>query len=139
MPKIRGVPLITVSARTGYGLDQLFKAISKIHQVWNRRVPTAKLNQWLLSMVESHPPPAPNGRRIKLRYMTQTKMRPPEFVVMCSNTKKIPESYKRYLINGLRRDFKFPGTPIRLELRNQSSQNPYETRKQKTTRLRKHS
>ncbi|MEM7724526.1 MAG: ribosome biogenesis GTPase Der, partial [Pseudomonadota bacterium] len=117
----------------------LHDAILKAHDVWNRRVPTARLNQWLTAMVEAHPPPAPSGRRIKLRYMTQAKTRPPGFVVMCSNPEKLSESYSRYLINGLRDDFDMPGTPIRLHMRSQADQNPYKDRKKSTpSRLTKH-
>ncbi|MFT6451932.1 MAG: GTP-binding protein [Halocynthiibacter sp.] len=139
LPQLRGAPLIAVSAKTGKGLDKLAEAILKAHDVWNRRIPTARLNQWLISMVEAHPPPAPAGRRIKLRYMTQAKTRPPGFIVMCSYPDKMPESYKRYLVNGLREDFDMPGTPIRLTFRGQSDQNPYKNRTKSTpSRLRKH-
>ena len=120
LPQLRGTPLVTVSALTGRGLDALRDAIRAAHGVWNRRVPTARLNEWLAGMVAAHPPPAPGGRRIKLRYMTQAKTRPPGFVVMCSNPDALPESYSRYLVNGLREDFDMPGVPIRLHLRAQS-------------------
>ncbi|NNF72582.1 MAG: GTP-binding protein, partial [Rhodobacteraceae bacterium] len=139
LPQLRGAPMVTVSAKTGRGLDRLRIAVEKAHEVWNRRVSTARLNRWLAGMVEAHPPPAPAGRRIKLRYMTQAKMRPPGFVVMCSNPDKLPESYSRYLINGLREDFDMPGTPIRLYMRSQADANPYKDRKKSTpSRLRKH-
>jgi len=139
LPQLRGVRLVTVSAKTGRGLDRLQESILMAHDVWNRRVKTAKLNQWLGAMVEAHPPPAPGGRRIKLRYMTQAKTRPPGFVVMCSNPKDISESYSRYLINGLRKDFDMPGTPIRLWMRSQADQNPYKGKTKSTpSRLRKH-
>jgi GTP-binding protein len=139
LPQLRGAPLVTVSALTGRGLDRLHAAILKAHTVWNRRITTAKLNQWLGAMTEAHPPPAPGGRRIKMRYMTQVKTRPPGFVVMCSHPDEVPESYKRYLINGLRSDFDMPGTPIRLTLRGQGDKNPYKDRKFNTpSRLRKH-
>lgn len=131
LPQLRGAPLITVSARTGRGLDRLHEAIISAHDTWNRRVPTAALNRWLLGMVEAHPPPAPQGRRIKLRYMTQAKTRPPGFVVMCSHPDKITESYKRYLVNGLRTDFDMPGTPIRLFMRGQGDANPYKGKRDK--------
>lgn len=121
LPQLRGAPLITVSAKTGRGLERLRAAILRAHDVWNRRVPTAALNRWLTAMLEQHPPPAPQGRRIKLRYMTQAKTRPPGFVVMCSHPDKMPESYTRYLVNGLRQDFDMPGTPIRLTLRGQGT------------------
>jgi GTP-binding protein len=139
LPQLRGAPLVTVSARTGKGLDRLHGAIMKAHEVWNSRVSTAMLNRWLQGMVEAHPPPAPNGRRIKLRYMTQAKTRPPGFVVMCSNPDKLSESYSRYLVNGLRQDFDMPGTPIRLTMRSQADKNPYKNKKKKEpSRLKKH-
>ncbi|QEW20129.1 GTP-binding protein EngA [Marinibacterium anthonyi] len=139
LPQLRGAPLVTLSARTGRGIDRLHAAINKAYEVWNRRVPTAQLNRWLGAMVEAHPPPAPQGKRIKLRYMTQAKTRPPGFVVMCSHPEKMPESYTRYLVNGLRVDFDMPGTPIRLTLRSQASKNPYKGRKTPgPSRLRKH-
>ncbi|MEO0991470.1 MAG: ribosome biogenesis GTPase Der [Pseudomonadota bacterium] len=139
LPQLRGAPLITISAKTGKGLEALAQAVQKAHEVWNRRVPTAKLNQWLADMTAAHPPPAPGGKRIKLRYATQAKTRPPGFIVMCSHPEKMPASYTRYLINGLRDDFDMPGTPIRLTLRSQAEQNPYKNRKKSTpSRLRKH-
>ncbi|WP_368187547.1 ribosome biogenesis GTPase Der [Aestuariibius sp. HNIBRBA575] len=139
LPQLRGAPLVTVSAKTGRGLDRLHDAIMRAHEVWNRRVSTARLNQWLAAMITAHPPPAPGGRRIRLRYMTQVKTRPPAFVVMCSLPEKLPESYSRYLINGLREDFDMPGTPIRLTMRSQADQNPYKNKKKSTpSRLRKH-
>ncbi len=139
LPQLRGAPLITVSAKTGRGLDRLHDAIVKAHDVWNRRVPTARLNTWLGAMTEAHPPPAPGGRRIKLRYMTQVKTRPPGFVAMCSHPDLMPESYKRYLVNGLRDHFDMPGTPIRITLRGQGDKNPFKDQKFHTpSRLRKH-
>ena len=139
LPQLRGAPLVTVSARTGRGLDRLHAAIVKAHQTWNRRVGTGQLNRWLTGMLEAHPPPAPQGRRIKLRYMTQAKTRPPGFVVMCSHPDKMPDSYRRYLVNGLREGFDMPGTPIRLTLRGQGAANPFKDRKKSTpSRLNKH-
>ncbi len=139
LPQLRGAPLVTVSAKTGRGLDRLQEAILRAHAVWNRRITTAQLNRWLTGMLEQHPPPAPGGRRIKMRYMTQVKTRPPGFVVMCSHPDKLPESYSRYLVNGLRIDFDMPGTPIRLTFRSQSDKNPYKGRTKSTpSRLRKH-
>ncbi|MBB94521.1 MAG: ribosome biogenesis GTPase Der [Rhodobacteraceae bacterium] len=139
LPQLRGAPLVTLSAKTGRGLDRLNAAILKAYDVWNRRVTTAQLNRWLGAMIEAHPPPAPQGKRIKLRYMTQAKTRPPGFVVMCSHPDKMPESYNRYLINGLREDFDMPGTPIRLTLRSQADKNPYKGRKKAgPSKLRKH-
>jgi GTPase len=139
LPQLRGAPLITVSAKTGRGLDRLHDAILRAYDIWNRRVPTAALNRWLTGMLEQHPPPAPQGKRIKLRYMTQAKTRPPGFVVMCSHPDKMPDSYSRYLVNGLRQDFDMPGTPIRLTLRGQGDKNPYKGRKKAPpSKLRKH-
>jgi len=139
LPQLRGAPMVIFSAKTGKGLDRLHAAIVKAHDVWNRRVSTARLNTWLGAMVEAHPPPAPGGRRIKLRYMTQVKTRPPGFIVMCSNPDGMPESYKRYLVNGLREHFDMPGTPIRLTMRSQGEKNPFKGRHYSTpSRLRKH-
>ncbi|APZ54225.1 ribosome biogenesis GTPase Der [Salipiger abyssi] len=139
LPQLRGAPLVTVSARTGRGLDRLHAAVIKAWEVWNRRIPTGQLNRWLEGMISSHPPPAPQGRRIKLRYMTQAKTRPPGFVVMCSHPDKIPESYTRYLVNGLREGFDMPGTPIRLYMRGQGDKNPYKGRREKNAgALKKH-
>ncbi|MEL7106220.1 MAG: ribosome biogenesis GTPase Der [Pseudomonadota bacterium] len=139
LPQLRGAPLVTVSAKTGRGLDRLRGAVLKAHEVWNRRVTTAELNRWLEGMLEAHPPPALGGRRIKLRYATQAKTRPPGFVVMASYPDKVPESYARYLVNGLRQDFDMPGTPIRLHFKGQGDKNPYKNKTKSTpSRLRKH-
>ena len=131
LPQLKGAPLVTVSARTGKGLDRLHNAIVKAHEVWNRRISTGRLNQWLGAMTEAHPPPAPGGRRIRLRYMTQIKTRPPAFVVMATHIDKLPDAYSRYLINGLRQDFDMPGTPIRLNFRDQGLKNPYRAKANK--------
>ncbi|EPX87199.1 hypothetical protein ruthe_00596 [Rubellimicrobium thermophilum DSM 16684] len=102
-------------------------------------MPTARLNRWLQGMTEAHPPPAPQGRRIRMRYMTQVKARPPAFVVMTSHPEDVPDSYVRYLIGGLREAFDLPGTPIRLILRDSGQKNPYAGRKPpKVTALTKH-
>jgi len=139
LPQLRGAQLVTISSKTGRGLDRLREAVAKAYDIWNRRVPTAALNRWLTGMVEAHPPPAPSGRRIKLRYATQAKTRPPGFAVMCSNSEKMTDAYKRYLINGLRADFDMPGTPIRLHFRSRPEKNPYKGKKKSTpSRLRKH-
>jgi GTP-binding protein len=139
LPQLRGAPLVTVSAKTGKGLDRLHAAVLRAHEVWNRRVTTAKLNQWLGAMIEAHPPPAPGGKRIRLRYMTQAKTRPPGFVIMCSNPDELPAAYTRYLVNGLREAFDMPGTPIRVFLRSQGDKNPYKGRKKAApSKLRKH-
>jgi GTPase len=139
LPQLRGAPMVTVSAKTGRGLDRLHDAIRRAHDMWNKRIPTARLNSWLGAMTEAHPPPAPGGHRIKLRYMTQVKTRPPGFIVMCSHPDLMPESYKRYLVNGLREHFDMPGTPIRITMRGQGDKNPFKDRKFHTpSRLRKH-
>lgn len=129
LPQLRGAPMVMVSAKTGKGIDRLHTAIMSAYEVWNTRISTARLNRWLAVQVESHPPPAPAGRRIKLRYMTQVKTRPPTFVVKCSIPDALPTAYTRYLVNGLRRDFDMPGTPIRLHLR--ASENPFEHKAKK--------
>ena len=139
LPQLRGAPMITVSGKTGRGLDRLHDAILKAHEVWNKRIPTNRLNTWLGAMTESHPPPAPGGKRIKLRYMTQVKQRPPGFIVMCSHPDDLADSYRRYLVNGLREHFEMPGTPIRLTFRSQADKNPFRNPKFHTpSRLRKH-
>ena len=139
LPQLKGAPLVTISAKTGRGILQLHEAIIRAYKVWNSRISTAQLNQWLSAMLISHPPPAPNGRRIKMRYITQPKTRPPGFVVMCSNPDKVPKSYSRYLVNGLREDFNMPGTPIRMTLRSQAEKNPYKNKKKPSqSRLKKH-
>ena len=137
LPQLRGAPMVTVAALTGRGLDRLQEAILKAYSVWNTRISTARLNRWLGVQVADHPPPAPGGRRIRLRYMTQVKTRPPTFVLFASHPDAVPEDYRRFLVNGLRRDFDMPGTPIRLYLR--AGENPYAgRRKPNVTALDKH-
>ena len=139
LPELRGAPLVTVSAKNGRGIDRLNSEIMKAHKIWNKRIATSPLNIWLSEMIAAHPPPAPNGKRIKLRYITQAKSRPPGFVVMCSNPSKLPTSYSRYLVNGLREAFDLPGTPIRLTMRSQADQNPFKNRKKsQPSKLKKH-
>ena len=123
LPQLRGAPLVALSGMTGRGVDRLRDAILSAHVAWNRRATTAQLNRWLMGQVERHPPPAPGGRRIRLRYMTQAKTRPPTFVVFASRPSDLPESYTRYLVNGLRDDFDMAGTPIRLIVK--ATENPY--------------
>lgn len=129
MPQLSGAPLVTVSSLTGRGLDRLREAVLKMHGVWNERVTTARLNQWLAAKTAAHPPPAPSGRRIRLRYMTQIKSRPPSFIVSCSKPEDLPESYSRFLVNGLRQDFGLQGVPIRLSMR--KNENPYADKKKR--------
>ncbi len=129
LPQLKGTPLVTLSALTGRSLDKLAEAIGQVHEVWNRRITTAKLNDWLGHVTEAHPPPAPGGQRIKLRYITQVSARPPSFVLMCSKPEDLPDSYRRYLVNALRQDFDLPGVPIRLTLR--KPDNPYADKKKR--------
>jgi GTP-binding protein len=124
MPQVRGVPTITLSALAGRGIKRLMDAVLEAHKTWNRRISTHKLNQWLEDVIAHHPPPAvQGGRRIKIRYMTQAKSRPPTFIIFASKPDELPEAYSRYLINGLRETFKLPGVPIRLFVR--GGKNPY--------------
>ena len=123
LPQTRGVPVVTLSALQGQNLDRLLDAVFEAYEVWNRRLPTAALNRWLEAVTEAHPPPAVAGRRIRLKFMTQAKSRPPTFMIACSRPKDLPGAYLRYLVNSLRDDFDLPGTPIRLNLR--KGKNPY--------------
>jgi GTP-binding protein len=125
LPQMRGVPMVTMSALDGRGVARLRDAVMDAHRVWNIRIPTARLNRWLADTVSRHPPPAPGGRRIRLRYMTQAKARPPTFIVFTSRPEDLPEAYSRYLVNGLRQEFGLNGTPIRLLWR--KGDNPYAT------------
>jgi GTP-binding protein len=127
LAQVRGVPIVTVSALRRQNLDRLMQAVISAYGLWNKRISTAALNRWLAEMLERHPPPAPAGRRIKLRYMTQSNARPPTFVIFCSNAKGLPQSYTRYLVNGLRESFGFRGTPIKVVLK--QTKNPYAGRK----------
>jgi GTP-binding protein len=129
LPQVKGVPVVALSATSGEGLDRLMAAVMDAHAVWNRRVPTAALNRFLSQALEAHPPPAIAGRRIRLDYMTQPKSRPPTFVLFSSRASSLPETYRRYLVNGLREAFALPGTPIRLVLR--AKANPYAGRKRR--------
>src|SRR3984957_20595850 len=123
LAQIRGIPVVTFSALTGAGLDRLLPAVRRAHEVWNTRLATATLNRWFEQALARHPPPLVSGRRLKLRYITQAKARPPTFVVFGTRAERLPEDYQRYLVNGLREAFELPGTPIRLQLR--GTKNPY--------------
>ena len=123
LAQLKGVPLLAVSAMTGKGLDQMMAAAFEVREAWSRRVPTAALNRWFDQAMEANPPPAPGGRRIKLRYVTQIKTRPPSFVVFGSRLDDLPTSYERYLVNSIRQDLGFGAVPVRLTLR--SSKNPF--------------
>ncbi len=121
--QVRGVPLLTLSAATGRGLDTLMKVAFETRAAWSRRVSTGRLNRWFERALEANPPPAPGGRRIKLRYATQIKSRPPSFVIFGTRVDELPESYRRYLVNGLRRELEFGAVPIRLTFR--APKNPF--------------
>ena len=123
LSQVKGVPLITVSAMTGRGIDQLLAAAFETREAWSRRVPTGELNRWFERAIEANPPPAPGGKRIKMRYVTQVKTRPPSFVIFGTRVDQLPASYERYLVNSLRRDLGFGAVPIRLTLR--APKNPF--------------
>ena len=127
LPQVRGVPLVSLSGLAGEGVDRLMTAVVGAAEVWNRRVSTARLNDWLEQALASHAPPAVSGRRIKIRYMTQVKARPPHFALFGNQLDALPRSYTRYLVNGLREAFDLPGVPIRLSFR--TGKNPFEGRK----------
>ncbi|GEO84026.1 MULTISPECIES: ribosome biogenesis GTPase Der [Alphaproteobacteria] len=129
LPQARGIRAVPMSGQTGYGLDKLMQSIIETDRVWNKRISTAKLNRWLEHTQVQHPPPAVSGRRIKLKYMTQVKARPPAFMISCTRADALPESYVRYLTNGLRADFDMPGVPIRIHFK--AGENPFENRKKK--------
>ena len=126
LTQLKGIPLVAVSALSGEGLDRLIEAIIDAYEVWNKRVPTSALNRWFEAATGVHPPPAVSGRRLRLNYITQTKSRPPSFVVFCTRADAVPNAYKRYLLNSLRDAFDLPGTPIRLTLR--EKENPFKGR-----------
>ena len=126
LPQLQGVAIVPVSGLTGFGLDALMKAVSAAGEVWNRRVATADLNRWLGMVQQRHPPPLVAGRRLRLRYITQVNTRPPTFALFASKPGELPDSYRRYLVNSLRREFDLPGTPIRMMLR--KGKNPYDSR-----------
>ncbi len=134
LPQTRGIPVVTLSALQGHNIDALLAAVFRAYDVWNRRVPTADLNRWLEAVTASHPPPAVNGRRVRLKYMTQAKTRPPTFAIFVSKPQELPTSYLRYLENGLREAFDLPGTPIRINFR--KGENPYAGRKKKPAKKR---
>ena len=123
LPQARGVPVVTISALTGRGVHAVLPAVTRAYQVWNRRVPTGPLNRWLAEAIERHPPPMDAGRAIRLRYVTQARTRPPTFVLFASRPEKVPDSYMRYLVNGLRDTFDLPGVPVRVVAR--KGRNPY--------------
>ena len=123
LPQVAGVPIVAVSGLMGEGIDRLMEAIVTAYAVWNKRVPTSALNRWFEQAIAANPPPAVSGRRLKLNYITQTKARPPSFVLFCSRADAVPQSYLRYLVNSLRDMFALPGTPVRITLREKA--NPF--------------
>lgn len=123
LPQVTGIPIVTLSARSGRNLDKLMQAVLKIYIEWNKRVPTAQLNRYLQAATAAHPPPLVRGRRIKLRYMTQIKTRPPTFSLFAAKADELPDAYARYLVNGIRERFDLKGTPVRLHLRR--TDNPF--------------
>jgi GTP-binding protein len=123
LAQMKGIPVVTLSALTGAGMDRLLPAVRAAHEVWNKRIPTGELNRWFEHALEAHQAPLVSGRRLKLRYVTQAKARPPTFVVFGTRAEQTPEDYTRYLVNSLRDTFKLPGTPIRLQLR--GTKNPF--------------
>ncbi|EHH69369.1 ribosome biogenesis GTPase Der [Gluconobacter morbifer] len=123
LAQVRGIPVVTFSALTGAGVQRLLPAVRNVYEIWNSRVTTGELNRWFEDALERHQPPLVDGRRLKLRYMTQAKSRPPTFILFGTRAEQLPDSYKRYLVNGLRETFHMPGVPIRLQLR--GTKNPY--------------
>ncbi|MBL8651972.1 MAG: ribosome biogenesis GTPase Der [Sphingopyxis sp.] len=124
LSQVKGVPVLTISGATGKGIDTLVRVAFEQRAIWTNRVSTARLNRWFEGAVETNPPPAPGGKRIKLRYITQARTRPPTFVVFGTRTDSLPGSYERYLVNGMRKELGFQGVPVRLNFRN--SRNPYD-------------
>jgi GTPase len=127
LPQVKGAPVVPVSGATGEGIDRLMEAIFGIHEVWNKRIPTARLNRWLEATIAQTPPPAVAGRRIKIRYITQLRARPPYFILFGNQLDALPVSYERFLMNGLRQSFDLPGVPIRISKK--TSDNPFAEKK----------
>jgi GTP-binding protein len=123
LAQMKGIPSVTLSGLTGAGVEKLLPTVRRAHDIWNKRLPTAELNRWFEDAMERHQPPLVQGRRLKLRYMTQPKARPPTFLIFGTRAELLPEDYQRYLVNGLRTRFDLPGTPIRLQMR--GTKNPY--------------
>jgi GTP-binding protein len=125
LSQLRDVPVLTISAKTGKGIDTVMKVAFELREAWSRRVGTGELNRWFEHAIEANPPPAPGGKRIKLRYITQVKSRPPSFVVFGNRVDELPDSYRRYLLNAMRRDLGIGPIPLRLTFR--SSRNPFDS------------
>jgi len=124
LAQVKGLPLLTVSGVTGRGVDQLLQVAHETREAWSKRISTGQLNRWFEKAIEANPPPAPGGKRIKLRYLTQAKTRPPGFILFGTRVDQLPESYRRYLVNGIRRDLGFGAVPVRLTLR--APKNPFD-------------
>ena len=124
LAQVRGVPVVPLSGLYGRGLDRLMQTVEDVHRLWNTRISTGQLNRWLEPMLEAHPPPMSQGRRLRIRYITQVRTRPPTFALFASRPVDLPESYLRYLIGGLRADFGLLGIPVRMLLR-KGSENPF--------------
>ena len=124
LAQMKGIPVVTFSALTGRGIDRLLPAVRKVHATWNQRVATGELNRWFEDALARHPPPLVSGRRLKLRYMTQAKARPPTFIAFGTRSEQTPQAYQRYLVNSLREQFELPGVPIRLQFR--GTTNPFD-------------
>ena len=129
LPQLRGARVVPVSGLTGAHVDRLMEAVLTAQEIWSKRISTGRLNRWLAPVVEATPPPAVAGRRIKIRYMTQPKARPPHFVLFGNQLANLPQSYRRFLVNGLRETFDLPGVPIRMTMR--TSKNPYEPKRRR--------
>jgi len=123
MSQVKGIPVVTMSGLTGHGVDRLLPTIRAAHDVWNKRVGTGALNRWFMDALDRHAPPLVDGRRLKLRYVTQAKARPPTFIAFGTRAEQMPDDYLRYLVNSLREEFELPGVPIRLLMR--GTENPY--------------
>ena len=123
LPQVKGAPVMPISGATGEGIEKLMEAIFRVHEIWNKRISTGRLNRWLEAAIEQTPPPAVAGRRIKIRYMTQLRARPPYFILFGNRLDALPAAYERFLVNGLRQAFDLPGVPIRISKK--TSDNPY--------------
>ena len=126
LQQVRGIPWVTISALTGENIAALMPAVLGAYETWNRRISTSALNRWLERAIERHPPPAPQGKALHIRYMTQVKARPPSFVLFMNKPELLPETYLRYLANGLREAFELEGVPLRLLPR--GGRNPFATK-----------
>jgi len=127
LPQVRGAPVVPLSGLAGEGIDTLMKAVLQVYDIWNTRISTSRMNDWLSQALSTNPPPAVSGRRIKIRYMTQVKSRPPHFAIFGNQLDVLPKSYTRYLVNNIRESFSLPGVPIRLSLR--MTKNPYDKKR----------